>query len=130
LRHPLASRRRIQIAEIVKYPLIMYERGSTGRQHVAEAFKRLDLVPTIEIEATNTDLIVRMVEAGLGIAVVPLHESGAVTRGRRVVVHGLGNQVRAIESGILFRRNEQPTDAALKLVDFLIAQAANGLRPT
>jgi len=124
LRHPLANKRSIRLADVVQYPLIMYERGSTGRQHVAEAFQRLDVAPQIEIEATNTDLIVRMVEAGLGIAVVPLHPSGAVTRGRRVVVHGLGRQVRPIDSGILLRRGEQPSDAALKLLDFLGTQSS------
>ena len=123
LRHPLASKRNLHLADIVPYPLIMYERGSTGRQHVAEAFQRLDLAPQSEIEATNTDLLVRMVEAGLGIAVVPPHPSGAVTRGRHVVVHGLGRQVRPIDSGILLRRNEQPGAAAVKLLDFLALQS-------
>jgi DNA-binding transcriptional LysR family regulator len=118
-KHPLAKKRSIRLADIVPYPLILYERGSTGRQHVAEAFQRLGLSPHIELEATNTDLIVRMVEAGLGIAVVPLHPSGAVTRGRRVTAHGLGRQVRPIDSGVLLRRNEQPTAAAIKLLDFL-----------
>jgi DNA-binding transcriptional LysR family regulator len=118
-RHPLARKRSIRLADLLHYPLIMYERGSTGRQHVAEAFQRLDLVPQCEMEATNTDLLVRMVEAGLGIAVVPLHPSGAVTRGRRVAVHGLGHQVRPIDSGILLRRSEEPTDAAVKLLNFL-----------
>jgi DNA-binding transcriptional LysR family regulator len=122
-RHPLASKRSIRLADIVHYPLIMYERGSTGRQHVAEAFQRLDLAPRSEIEATNTDLLVRMVEAGLGIAVVPLHPSGAVTRGRRVIVRGLGRQVRPIDSGILQRHGEQPSDAAVKLLDFLDTQS-------
>jgi DNA-binding transcriptional LysR family regulator len=123
-RHPLARRRSVRLAHIVPYPLIMYERGSTGRQHVAEAFQRLGLAPHVEIEATNTDLIVRMVEAGLGVAVVPLHPSGAVTRGRRVTIHSLGRQVRPIDSGVLLRRREQPSDAALKLLDFLGAHAA------
>ncbi len=118
-RHPLARRRTVRLAHIVPYPLIMYERGSTGRQHVAEAFQRLNLAPHVEIEATNTDLIVRMVEAGLGAAVVPLHPSGAVTRGRRVVIHSLGRQVRPIDSGILLRRNERLPEAAVKLLDFL-----------
>src|SRR5262245_19192545 len=83
-RHPLAQRnsltrrRSVRLGDIVRYPLIMYERGSTGRQHVAEAFQRRGLTPRVEMEATNTDLIVRIVEAGLGIAVVPLHPSGAV----------------------------------------------------
>src|SRR5262245_36879634 len=82
---PWPRRSNTKLADIVPFPLIMYERGSTGRQHVAEAFQRRGLSPHVEIEATNTDLIVRMVEAGLGVAVVPLHPSGAVTRGRRVV---------------------------------------------
>ncbi len=118
-RHPLAGKRTVRLADIVQFPLILYERGSTGRQHVAEAFQRLGLAPQIEMEATNTDLIVRMVEAGLGIAVVPLHPSGAVTRGRRVAIQGLGRQVRSIDSGILLRRREQLTDAAAKLLGLL-----------
>lgn len=127
-RHPLAPRRSVRLADIVRYPLIMYERGSTGRQHVAEAFQRLGLAPHVEIEATNTDLIVRMVEAGLGVAVVPLHPSGAVTRGRRVVVHSLGRQVRPIDSGVLLRRGEQQPAAAARLLDFLGAEATQPIR--
>ena len=119
LKHPLARRNRLRLADVVHYPLIMYERGSTGRQHVSEAFQRLGLVPQIELEVTNTDLIVRMVEAGLGAAIVPLHPSGAVTRGRKVAIHGLGRQVRPIDSGILLRRNEALSDAGQKLVAFL-----------
>jgi DNA-binding transcriptional LysR family regulator len=123
LRHPLAQRRSLRLRDIVPFPLIMYERGSTGRQHVAEAFGRRGLVPHVEIEATNTDLIVRMVEAGLGVAVVPLHRSGAVTRGRRIAFRSLGRQVRPIDSGVLMRRGEQPSAAAAKLLDFLGARA-------
>jgi DNA-binding transcriptional LysR family regulator len=125
-RHALAHRRSIRLADIVHYPLIMYERGSTGRQHVAEAFQRLSLAPHVEMEATNTDLVVRMVEAGLGVAVVPLHPSGAVTRGRRVTIHRLGRQVRPIDSGILFRRAEPLPDAATRLLDFLVTHAVRG----
>lgn len=121
LRHPLAKKGSVRLADVVPFPLILYERGSTGRQHVAEAFQKLGLAPQIEMEATNTDLIVRMVEAGLGIAVVPLHPSGAVTRGRRVAIQGLGRQVRPIDSGILLRRHEQLTDAASKLLGLLAA---------
>jgi DNA-binding transcriptional LysR family regulator len=123
-RHALARRRGIRLADVVRYPLVLYERGSTGRQHVAEAFQRQGLAPHVEIEATNTDLIVRMVEAGLGVAVVPLHPSGAVTRGRRVTIHRLGRQVRPIDSGILLRRRERPSDSATRLLEFLGTHAA------
>lgn len=117
--HPLAGRRNVRLEQIVRYPLIMYERGSTGRQHVVEAFQHRGLAPHVEMEATNTDLIVRMVESGLGIAIVPLHASGGVTRGRRVAVQSLGQQVRPIDSGILLRRGERLPPAAGRLLAFL-----------
>ncbi|MGD9854482.1 MAG: LysR family transcriptional regulator [Planctomycetaceae bacterium] len=123
-RHSLARRRRIRLADIVPHPLIVYERGSTGRQHVAEAFQRSGLAPHVELEATNTDLIVRMVEAGLGVAIVPLHVSGAVTRGRKVEVCSLGKQVRPIDSGVLLRRREDLPEAAMQLLQFLGARVS------
>lgn len=123
-RHPLSTKKNVQLVDLVSFPLVLYERGSSGRQHVAEAFQRAGLEPQIEMEATNTDLLVRMVEAGLGIAVVPLHPSGAVTRGRRVAIQSLGQQLRPIDSGILLRRNEKLTDAAEKLLNVLSAHSA------
>ena len=121
-KHPLARRRIVRLADIIQYPLIVYERGSTGRQHVVEAFQQQNLMPHVEIEATNTDLIVRMVEAGLGVAVVPLHPSGAVTRGRSVTIHSLGRQVRPIHSGLLLRRGERRSGPVLRLLEFLGAK--------
>jgi DNA-binding transcriptional LysR family regulator len=118
--HSLARRKRLRLADLVEHPLIVYERGSTGRQHVIEAFQQQGLVPHVELEATNTDLIVRMVEAGLGIAVVPLHTSGAVTRGRSVAIQSLGRQVRPILSGVLVRRGERLAPAARQLYDYLL----------
>jgi DNA-binding transcriptional LysR family regulator len=118
-RHPLAGKRSVRLKDVIRFPLVIYERGSTGRQHVVEAFQERGLVPHVELEATNTDLIVRMVEAGMGVAVVPLHASGAVTRGRSVRVVGLGKQVRPIHSGVLLRRGEPPSAVTRQFLEFL-----------
>ena len=129
-RHPLSQRRSVRLGDIIRYPLIVFERGSTGRQHVVEAFQQQSLTPHVEIEATNTDLIVRMVEAGLGVAVVPLHDSGAVTQGRKVAIRNLGRQVRPIHSGVLLRRGERRSAAAERLLEFLGAAASDKAPPT
>jgi DNA-binding transcriptional LysR family regulator len=84
-----------------------------------EAFAQQGVTPHVEIEATNTDLIVRMVEAGLGLGIVPLHPSGEVTKGRKVGARELGSQVRPIYSGVLFRRGEHLPAAARAFLDFL-----------
>lgn len=118
-KHPLLARRRLTLADLKDAPLIFYERGSTGRQHVVEAFQRQGIHPHVEWEATNTDLIVRMVEAGLGLGIVPLHPSGEVTRGRRVGARSLGRQVRPIDSGVLLRRGERLSPASETFLKFL-----------
>jgi DNA-binding transcriptional LysR family regulator len=119
--HPLLQQRRVHLKQLVDVPLILFERGSTGRQHVMEAFHGLGLSPRVDMEATNTEIVVRMVEAGLGVSIVPLMSSGIVTRGRKVGVCPLGHQIRPIHSGILTRRGERRSAAASQFVDFLIA---------
>lgn len=121
-KHPLLRKRRLRLADLRDEPLIFYERGSTGRQHLVEAFAQQGIAPHVEIEATNTDLIVRMVEARLGLGIVPLYPSGEVTRGRKVAAKDLGSQVRPILSGVLTRRGEHLSPAARTLIDFLFAK--------
>ncbi len=65
-RHPLAKKRRVTLADLVDQPLILFERSSTGRQHVVDAFHLQGLSPRVEVETTTTEIVVRMVEAGTG----------------------------------------------------------------
>ena len=87
--------------------MILFERGSTGRQHILDAFHEQQLSPQVHMETTTTEIVVRMVEAGLGIAIVPLLPSGAVTRGRKVAIRPIADPIRPIHSGILTRRGER-----------------------
>jgi DNA-binding transcriptional LysR family regulator len=126
--HTLASRKRVRLAQLADQPLILYERGSTGRQHVVDAFHARGLAPRVALETTSTETIVSMVEAGLGISIVPLLSSGAITRGRRVEVRGVADPIRPIHSGVLLRRGETPGEATSRLIDFTRSQFANAGR--
>jgi DNA-binding transcriptional LysR family regulator len=112
------------LRDLHEHPLILFESGSTGRQHVLEAFARQGVTPRIEMEATTTDLIVRMVAAGLGIAIIPLLPGGVVTRGRNVAVRELADKIRPIDSGTLTRRNETLTQAARSFLRFVQRESA------
>jgi DNA-binding transcriptional LysR family regulator len=118
-RHPLLRRADLALSDLTDLPLILFERGSTGRQHVIDAFHGQGLSPRVDMETTNTEIIVRMVEAGLGVSIVPLMPNGAVTRGHRIGVRDLGEQIRPIHSGILTRRGEHLSSAARAFIDFL-----------
>jgi DNA-binding transcriptional LysR family regulator len=119
-RHPLLRKAELHLRDLADVPLILLERGSTGRQHVMDAFHGEGLSPRVEMETTNTEIIVRMVEAGLGVSVVPLMPSGVVTRGHRVGVRSLAEQIRPIHSGILVRRGERLAAAAQAFIQFLL----------
>ena len=125
-RHPLAGKRRVRLAEIAPLPIILYERGSTGRQHVLDAFYERDLSARVSLETTSTETIVSMVEAGLGVSIVPLLSSGAVTRGRRVAVRPLVDSIRPIHSGMLTRRGEALAGATARLIEFTRTRFVRG----
>lgn len=118
-RHPLASRRTVRLRALVDEPLIIFERGSTGRQHVLDAFQEQGLSPNVHMETTTTEIVVRMVEAGLGIALVPLLSSGAVTEGRKVAIRPIADPIRAIHSGVLTRRGDRPSSATREFIGFI-----------
>jgi DNA-binding transcriptional LysR family regulator len=119
-RHPLLRKARPTLRDLAGVPLILFEAGSTGRQHVIDAFHGAGLSPRVEMETTNTEIIVRMVEAGLGVSVIPLMPGGKVTRGHKVGVRSLAGQIRPIHSGILTRRGEALPPAGRAFVEFLL----------
>jgi DNA-binding transcriptional LysR family regulator len=122
--HRLSRRGRLALVDLAEEPLILFERDSTGREHVLEAFAAAGVAPRVEMEATTTDLVVRMTAAGLGVAVVPLLPSGVVTRGHDVVVRALTDPVRPIDSGILYRRGETLSAHAKRFVEFVVREVA------
>ena len=121
--HRLLTASSVCLADIVDEPLIVFEPESTGRQHVLEAFSRHALMPRVVMEATSTQIIVRMVEAGLGVAIVPLLPSGAVTRGIDVGYVSISDDIRSIDTCILYRKHSPMDDAVDKFKAFLKSHA-------
>jgi DNA-binding transcriptional LysR family regulator len=118
-RHPLLAMKRVRLEQLADQPLILFERGSTGRQHVVDGFHLRGITPRVATETTNTEIIVRMVEAGLGVSIVPLLTNGIVTKGRKVGICELGDQIRPIHSGILYRKGAALPAAAKEFVEFV-----------
>jgi DNA-binding transcriptional LysR family regulator len=126
-RHRLARHKKVRLRDLVDEPLIIFERGSTGRQHILDAFHEQELSPRVHMETTTTEIVVRMVEAGLGVAIVPLLPSGTVTRGHKVAIRAISDAIRPIYSGILTRRGDQLSAAAREFVGFI--RGTNAGRP-
>lgn len=69
--HPLARRRRIGIADLAPYPLILMDAATSVRQVVDAAFAAAGTAPLVGAEVTYMSSAVGMVRAGLGIAILP-----------------------------------------------------------
>ncbi len=100
LGHRLAKRASVSLVDLADEELILFEAGSTGRQHVLEAFHAAGSRPRIGMQATTTSIIVQMVEAGLGVSLLPLLQSGRVTAGSSVQVVSVQERLQPIQSGI------------------------------
>lgn len=68
--HELLTRKRITAADIASFPFIHLARGSSVRRLLEAAFDPLELRP--RFEASYMATVAGLVEAGLGITIVPL----------------------------------------------------------
>lgn len=68
--HPLAKKKTINLHDIVKYPIITYVQGFTGRHRQDEIFDEHQLEPNIVLAAVDADVIKTYVRLGLGIGII------------------------------------------------------------
>jgi len=69
--HPFARRQRVTLEEVAAQPLILYDRGSSYFGLIHSYFRQAGLVPHVAMELDSLEATKRMVEQGLGIAMVP-----------------------------------------------------------
>jgi DNA-binding transcriptional LysR family regulator len=86
-RHPLASRRRVPVADLANQPLIVPERRSRPHSHdlTIKLFSEAALEARIVQVADEKQTIVNLVSADLGVAIVPKWTSRMAARGVRYV---------------------------------------------
>lgn len=68
--HPLNTVKRLSFEEIVRYPLITYDKAFSGRIRLESLFLQYDIKPDIRFEATDTDVIKTYASMGLGVGII------------------------------------------------------------
>ena len=69
--HPLARRKRVTWAELSEYEYLTLAQGSGNRFLIDQALARVDRKPQWTCEVRHVPALVSLVEAGLGLGVVP-----------------------------------------------------------
>jgi DNA-binding transcriptional LysR family regulator len=109
--HPFSSKPNVSMAEAGRQPFLFFERSSSYHSLIYSMFLRAGVVPESVMELDSMETTKHMIEAGLGIAILPLIsvqtelESGALVSvdirdmeqpaQREVGVHVLRNRILA-----------------------------------
>ena len=70
--HPLTRLKIVSLEQMAKYPFLMREKGSAGREILEACFSERQITVRPLWESVSTQAIVRAVAEGLGVAVLPL----------------------------------------------------------
>ena len=68
--HPLARKTVVSFRELEKYPFIIRAKGSRTRRIILQAFKDLDIRPSLLMEAGSSEFIKQWVSEGKGVSVI------------------------------------------------------------
>lgn len=94
-----------------RYPLVQYDRGSFGGRQVVRFLERQRLRPSIRLELDEIDAIARMVEHGLGVALIP--RTGLWQRQSPLPVRSLSLGEREFRRELVLVSRLSPTQSPL-----------------
>lgn len=118
--HPFASLREATLDEVGRQPLILFDRGSSYRHLIQGLFEDAGVVPHEAMEMDSMEATKKMVEEGLGIALLP---RAAVERELEL---GFLAEVKLKEPpmprrriALIYRRNRRQGRAVAAFIDLL-----------
>lgn len=117
--HPLANMRSISFRETLDYDFVGLPVGSALHNQLLRAAHELDRTPKLRIQVNSFDALCLMVEAGLGIGIVPKGAAKPYFKGLRIRSITLDEPWSTRELKICVRSLEALPAAARLLVEHL-----------
>ncbi len=111
--HPLAARESVALSALANESFLLYPRGYGMRDKTLEACQQAGFTPRVVLDGGEMDMVLRLAEAGLGIALMP-----------RLALDSAPNLVALHVSDQALRR----TMALVSREDRALAPAARALR--
>jgi DNA-binding transcriptional LysR family regulator len=118
-RHALARKRKVALADTLDHDFVGLHTGSSINQQLAQASLAAQRTLRLRIQVTSYDALARMVEAGLGVGVMPKAVRAAAGRSLGIVVVPLTDAWAKRQLSICVRSYESLPVAARLLVDSL-----------
>jgi LysR family transcriptional regulator, carnitine catabolism transcriptional activator len=112
--HPLSVRKKISVVDTMSFPLLLSPRGTMLREATDEAFHRAGLRPEAAQESWSTLTLLRLAEAGLGVALITRMSMSGLNASKCRVLRLRERVGRTIGIVRALNRSESPSAAAFR----------------
>ena len=117
--HPLAKHRSASIKKLAGEPLVGFERDIPTRKETDRVLRRHDIDVRYVMELDNVEIMKRVVEIGLGLAILPEQAVRPEVKGGTLVTVQLSDEVFPRQLGVIHRTGKHFSPAALKFIECL-----------
>ena len=120
--HPFAKHRQVTIKKLAGEPLVGFERDIPTRKETDRVLRRHDIDPRYVMELDNVEVVKRVVEIGLGVAILPEAAVRPEVKGGSLAAVQVSDEVFLRPLGIIHRAGKHFSPAAEKFIECLRAE--------
>ncbi|MBQ8407282.1 MAG: LysR family transcriptional regulator [Clostridia bacterium] len=116
---PFATERELTLKDIANFPLILTERG-LGYRHIfdeAMAKQSIEILPILEIG--RTDIIVSMLESGVGVSFLPEFVTRKKVREGKLINLNVTDMQAEIWKQLIYHKNKWVTQSMEVLIEYI-----------
>ncbi len=117
--HPLARAKSVAIAEVVKCPLLLPQRGRT-REAIEALFDEHRLKPNISMELDSSEILKRFVAADVGVGFIARSNVKEEVQLGLLAALSLTDAHIKRDLGLVFRKDKALSRAALAFIDIAV----------
>lgn len=125
-RHPLASREQVAFAETLDYDFVGLQEGSALQSFLDEAAADLQRKILMRIQLGSYEMICRMIEAGIGVGILPESAARRYVEAIAIRVVPLADAWSARDLVICARDVQALPPFGRELIDLLVEDAGGG----
>ncbi|HEX3438234.1 MAG TPA: LysR family transcriptional regulator [Pseudacidobacterium sp.] len=120
--HPLATREQIKFAELLQYPLLLPKHGRQ-REQIDDIFRAQDVHPRVAMEVDSSELLKRLIGAGLGMGFLPRSNVRDDERAGLLKTLKVEGVRLSRELALVFRKDKTLTRAAHAFLEIATGRA-------
>lgn len=126
--HPLAQVRALPLSRLAQEPFLMREPDSETRKTVERFFAQQGIVMTTSMVINSNEAVKRCVQAGLGLAVVPLHSVTLEVEAGHLAVLDIAAMPLQRSWYLVHRQGKRFSRIAEAFKDFVLSEAQHSVQ--